>query len=194
MSDTAGLDSGGVVDALSHWIASRNSKGDPNASIPLLINLALVNKAYFEGLVRAGIRRVRETQHLCHMLIETEWIRRYQDVKRRSDTFLERVVTQSELRNCIESDLASLNALRSWMSKKLASTGVSRPFAVALTAYLRSLRPSTSVDKVLQPQFLHRLLLGCCTCGRLQCRAPSLRLRQSDDGSLVFICDSKKRR
>ena len=74
MNDTAGLDSRGVVDALSHWIASHNSKGDPNASLPLLINLTLVNKAYFEGLVRAGIRRVREMQPLCHRLVETEWL------------------------------------------------------------------------------------------------------------------------
>lgn len=181
------IDSVGVCDALSSWAAD-------NAPLQTLLSLAFVNKGYAEAMARPARSRLATAVESGARLIGVEWPRRYRAVKERSDTLLERVVTQAELRGCINDDLTSLNALRSWLTKRLTAIGVRRRFAVATTSYLRSLRPSESVDRVVDPELQKLMFLGRCDCGHLPCKSPDLRLRERGDGRLSFTCSVRGRR
>lgn len=182
----ATFDSGGVVDALAAYVGSI-------APLQSVVSLACVNKAYNQSVIRQCRTRLTGAEEAAIRLIGTEWIRKYRDAKRRSDVLLERVVTQAELRGCINDDLVKLDALRTWMTKKLCHIGVSRQFSIATTAYLRSRRPSEEVADVLDRRLIRRMLLGRCQCGHLPCKSPDLKLCKLYD-SLVFTCRTRRRR
>ena len=185
-TEVASLDSGGVVDALSEWLGA-------HAPFRKIVAMAFTCKSYNNALRPMVRSRLPLSRADVERVIVNEWAARYAAVKKRSDDLLAHVVTRAEWRSCVNRDLESLGALRLWMTKRLCSVGVSRPFAVALTSHLRALRPTTPLDRVLTNAFLNNLLLGRCTCGHLPCVAPSLRVETTLDCELVFTCGPKSR-
>ncbi len=185
-TEVASLDSGGVVDALSEWLGA-------HAPFRKLVAMAFVCKSYNNALKPVVRSRLPLSRADVERVITNEWTARYAAVKKRSDDLLAHVVTRAEWKSCVNNDLESLGALRLWITKRLCSVGVSRPFAVALTSHLRALRPTTPLDRVLTNSFLNDLLIGRCTCGHLPCVASSLRVATTLDCGLVFTCGPKSR-